>query len=129
MSKKKTEVFLQHGYQPKEGSNPTNPPKGGNNAVPFSKGIEAVNYLLSLSDEEIKNISSKLDREKLLKRLISVNDNSFEDFIKLCMDKFKTNKVIICNEGENIGVQPIRMDEDGKIVDVMGGIAYFRASN
>lgn len=122
-------VFLQHGYQPKEGVQSLNPPKRGSNIVPFSRGIEAVNYLLSLSDEEIKSISSKLDREKLLKRLISVNDNSFEDFIKLCMEKFKTNKAIIYNEGKNIGVQPIRMDEDGKIVDVMGGIAYFRASN
>lgn len=56
-------------------------------------------------------------------------NNGLEDFIKLCMNKFKTNKAIIYNEGKNIGVQPIRMDEDGKIVDVMAGIAYFRASN
>lgn len=122
-------VFLQHGYQPKEGGEPVNPPKGGSNAVPFSRGLEAVNYLLSLSDEEFKSIAPKLDRDKLLKRLINVNNNSLEEFIKLCMDKFKTNKAIIYNEGKNIGVQPIRMDEDGKIVDVMGGIAYFRASN
>lgn len=122
-------VFLQHGYQSKEGGEPVNPPKGGSNAVPFSRGIEAINYLLSLSDEEFKSIASKSDREKLLKKLMSINNNSFEDFIKLCMNKFKTNKAIIYNEGKNIGVQPIRMDEDGKIVDVMGGIAYFRASS
>lgn len=122
-------VFLQHGYQPKEGGEPLNTPKRGSNIVPFSKGIEAVNYLLSLSDEEFKSIAPKLDRDKLLKRLINVNNNSLEEFIKLCMDKFKTNKAIIYNEGKNIGVQPISMDEDGKIVDVMAGIAYFRASH
>ena len=122
-------VFLQHSYQSKEGGNPENPPKRGSNIVPFSRGIEAVNYLLSLSDEEFKSIASKSDRERLLKRLINVNNNSLEDFIKLCMDKFKTNKAIIYNQGKNIGVQPIRMDENGKIVDVMAGVAYFRASN
>ena len=122
-------VFLQHGYQSKGDGYPINPPKGGSNIVPFSRGIEAVNYLLSLSDEEFKSIAPKLDRDKLLKRLINVNNNSLEEFIKLCMNKFKTNKAIIYNEGKNIGVQPIRMDEDGRIVDVMGGIAYFRASN
>ena len=75
-------VFLQHGYQPKEGSQSVNPPKRGSNVVPFSRGIEAVNYLLSLSDEELKSIIPKSDREKLLKRLININNNSFEDFIK-----------------------------------------------
>lgn len=121
-------VFLQHGYQPK-GGQPVNPPKGGSNVVPFSKGIEAVNYLLSLSDEEFKSIASKSDREKLLKRLTNVNNNSFEDFIKLCIDKFGTDKAIICLEDKNWGVQPIKTDENGKIIDIMDGIAYFRASN
>ena len=60
---------------------------------------------------------------------MSKQNNGLEDFIKLCIDKFGTDKAIICLEGKNWGIQPIKTDEDGKIVDAMKGIAYFRASN
>ena len=54
-------------------------------------------------------------------------NNGLEDFIKLCIKKFGTDKAIICLEGKNWGIQPIKTNEDGKIVDVMDGIAYFRS--
>lgn len=59
---------------------------------------------------------------------MSKQNKNLEDFIKLCMDKFGTNTAIIYNEGKNIGVQPIKMDENGDIIEVMNGIAYCRAS-
>lgn len=59
---------------------------------------------------------------------MSKQNNNLEEFIKLCMDKFKTNTAIIYNEGKNIGVQPIKIDENGDIIEIMNGIAYHRAS-
>ena len=59
----------------------------------------------------------------------SVIDNAkFEKFIKLCMEKFRTDKVIICFEDRNWGIQPIKIDEKGDITEVMDGVAYYRAS-
>ena len=88
---KSNEVFLQHGYQPKDNREKPLPPKRGSN-------------------------------------IISPKDNDLEDFIKLCIDKFGTDKAIICFDNHNWGVQPIKTDETGRITDIQDGIAYHRTS-
>lgn len=57
------------------------------------------------------------------------NENrNLESFIKLCIDKFGSDKAIICLEGKVWGVQPIKTNELGTIIDAMDGIAYYPAS-
>lgn len=57
-----------------------------------------------------------------------MNNENLEQFIKLCIDKFGTDKAIICLEGKNWAIQPIKIDENGNIYDAMGGVAYYRAN-
>ena len=54
-------------------------------------------------------------------------NNNLEEFIKLCINKFGTDKAIVCLEGKLWGVQPILTDENNDIIDAQNGIAYFPA--
>ncbi len=51
----------------------------------------------------------------------------FEDFIKVVMDDFGSDSVIIKLEDKNWGVQGIHINEYGDIDEAADGIAYYRA--
>ena len=95
---KADKVFLQHGYQPQ--------PEEGKSIEDYSKIIPP----------------------KTISNAVTPKNNNLEEFIKLCIDKFGTDKAIICIEGKNWGIQPIKTDNKGTITDIQDGIAYYRAN-
>lgn len=102
------------------------------------KELEEVNKILKwehINEELVRRIEQAISMIKAAEfddNFVTENghgqeNEDFEDFIKVVMDDFGSDSVIIKLEDKNWGVQGIHINEYGDIDAVADGIAYYRA--